>query len=78
MNPILDALSPQGQPLNNVRQMYQAYQAAANPNEFLQQMMQRNPILAQIANNGNLEQTFYQMCQQRGVNPQDILNGIQR
>lgn len=58
--------------------MYQAYRNSANPMQFLGNVVNQNPILAQLAQGGNLQQTFYNMCQQRGVDPQAILNGIQR
>lgn len=77
-NPILDVLGPRVPHQSRINQMYRAYQAAENPEEYLQEMIRKNPILSQIVSNGNLEQTFYQMCKQRGVNPQDIINDIQR
>ena len=82
MNPILNALNQQPEKqtprVDQVRDLYQAYRSSSNPAQFLNNIAQQNPIIAQIARNGNLQQTFYSMCQQRGINPQDIINGIQR
>lgn len=78
MNPILNALNQSSPGVQSARQMYQLYRTAQNPTEYLSQIIRRNPVLAQIANSGNLQQTFYDLCRQRGVNPQDILNDIQR
>ena len=71
MNPILDAMSNQSSP---AKEMYDAYRQSSNPNEFLKQMAMRNPMIAQIAGKGDLKSTFYDMCRQRGVDPNTILN----
>lgn len=55
-------------------QLYKAYQAAKNPAAALQQMMSKNPMLAQIKQMGDPQQAFYSMCQQKGVDPQSILS----
>lgn len=79
MNPILKELGMPNNPTGeSVRSMYQAYKAAKNPNAYINQIIRQNPIIAQIANGGNLKQTFYDMCRQRGVDPQTIINDIQR
>lgn len=68
-----------GNPYGYIKQMYDECKAAADPDKYLQNLIQSNPVLANIANNGgDLQQTFYQLCKLRGVNPDDILNGIQR
>lgn len=84
MNPIISAMGaqvqqPQQNPaLDQARQMYRAYRSAADPNEFLRQAVNNNPILAQIIGGGDLKDTFARMCAQRGVDPQSIIDGIQR
>lgn len=72
MNPILDAMN--NRPNNPVKEMFDAYKKAENPNEFLKQMAMRNPMIAQIAGEDDLKSTFYDMCRQRGVDPNTILN----
>lgn len=44
----------------------------------LQQMAQQNPALAQLrqmqTSGADMRQTFFQLCQQQGVDPQSILS----
>lgn len=58
--------------------MYRAYQAAQNPAMFLQQIAAQNPMLAQLqkmrGGGANMQQTFYQLCRQKNVDPQSILS----
>lgn len=58
-------------------QMYRMYQAARNPVAMMQQLAAQNPALAQLqqlrANGADLQKTFYELCEQQGVNPQSIL-----
>lgn len=76
MNPILQQLNGQNSGVSRAVQMYRAYQAAQNPALAMQQILNQNPMLNQIRqlNGGNLQQTFYAMCQSRGVDPQTILS----
>lgn len=57
--------------------MYRMYQMAQNPAAIMQQLAARNPALAQLqqlrANGTDLQKTFYELCEQRGVDPQSIL-----
>lgn len=84
-NPMLSLLSPrsaspmQSSPdVSGVVNMYRAYKAASNPTAALQQMIGQNPMLSQISqmqkSGTNMEQAFYAMCQQQGVDPQSILS----
>ena len=53
---------------------------AGNPGVILQQLAQNNPQLAsivQMCQGRNPQQVFYSLCQQRGINPEDILNQLQ-
>ena len=58
-------------------QLYKTYQAAQNPALMLQQLTAQNPILSQIRQMGNPQQTFYALCRQQGVDPQSILSQFQ-
>lgn len=44
---------------------------------MMQQLAAQNPALAQLqqlrANGADLQKTFYELCEQQGVNPQSIL-----
>lgn len=58
--------------------MYRIYRAAKDPRAALNKMISQNPQLAQLqqlkANGTNMEQAFYALCQQQGVDPQTILS----
>lgn len=48
---------------------------------MLNQMMQKNPQVKQVMdlinqNGGDAKSAFYKMCEEKGVNPDDILNQI--
>ena len=54
---------------------------ANNPDAMLAILAQTNPQLKQIMDfiqqaGGSPEKAFYALCQQRGVNPQDIIDGL--
>lgn len=78
-NPILSMFGNGAQPQNmaqitpQMQQLVSLYKNGANPMQIIQQ----NPQLASIAqmarNGGNMQQVFYALCQQKGVNPNDIL-----
>ena len=59
----------------------QNVKAAGNPQMFFNQMIGQNPQLKQVmdyvnANGGDPKAAFYKMAQERGVNPDDILNQL--
>lgn len=66
--------------MQSIRRMMEMYKAAKNPQAVLQQMAQQNPMingLMQIGSqNGGLQNAFYTMCKEQGVNPDDILNEL--
>lgn len=56
-------------------------QMAGNPQMMLSQMMGQNPQIKQVmdyvnANGGDPQKAFYKLAQERGVNPDDILNQL--
>lgn len=79
---ILQQLNGSGIPnLAPVRQMMQMVRGAQNPNAMLQMMAQQNPQLQQAMSivqqaGGDPQKAFYALCQQRGVDPQQILNAL--
>lgn len=79
MNPLMQVMGgapAAGNPaIQSIKRMMGMYRAAQNPQAVLQQMAQQNPMVGQIMqmSRGNLKDTFYQMCQQKGVNPDDVL-----
>lgn len=65
--------------IQQLKQMMNMLNGAQNPQAVLQQVAQQNPQLAQVmqmCNGKNPQQVFYQMCQQRGINPDEILNAL--
>ena len=78
--PILQQLqgtSPLGN-LGQIKQMMSMVMNAGNPQAILSQMMQSNPQMGQVMQmvnqaGGDPKKAFYAACQQRGVDPQEIL-----
>lgn len=80
-NPILNQLF--GAALNNnpIMAMYRTLKNAQNPNAMMQQLAQTNPQLQQTLNyinqnGGDAKQLFYNVAQQRGINPNTILDQL--
>lgn len=67
--------------MNTAVSLYRAYKVAKNPAAALQEMMAKNPALAQLQqlkNGGvNMQQAFYSLCQEQGVDPQSVLTQFQ-
>ena len=62
-----------------IKQLMNMVNGSGNPQQAIMQAAQQNPQLAQImkmCQNGNPQQLFYALCQQKGVNPNDILNQL--
>lgn len=64
-----------------IRQMMQTLKNAGNPQMMFNQMMAQNPQYKQVmdyvnANGGDAKAAFYKMAQEKGVNPDDILNQL--
>ena len=81
MNPILNQLIGGMMKNNPILNMYRTIMGAQNPNAMLQNMAQQNPQLKQTMdyinqNGGNAKQLFYSMAQQKGINPDTILNQL--
>lgn len=78
MNPLMNMIGG-GQNMGNIAQikrMMNMLQTAQNPQAALQQLAQQNPMIANIMHSGDLKSTFYRMCEEKGVNPDDILNQL--
>lgn len=66
---------------NNIGDLYKQLQGAGDKNSFMMNLMKRNPQLKQVIdlvqqNGGNAEQVFYQLAQEKGINPASILNSL--
>lgn len=82
MNPLMNAIG--GQPANNgniqqIKRMMNMFKSIQNPQEAMNQLAKQNPMVANIIqmSNGDLKGTFYKMCQEKGINPDDILKQLQ-
>lgn len=81
-NPILQAMQTRQQMpgnLGQIKQMMNMVQNAGNPQAMLMNMAQSNPQLKQvmdIVNNsgGDPKAAFYKMAQEKGVDPDSVLN----
>ena len=84
-NPIMQALQSQAlqsqanPQMAQIRQMINTVKAARNPQAMMNQLAQNNPQIRQIMslvnqNGGDPKKAFYQLAQQKGVNPDEVLN----
>ena len=83
MNPMLSQLNrsritSQIQPIKQAMNMVKT---AANPQMMLNQLMGNNPMYSQVQqiiqqNGGDAKTAFYSMCNQMGVDPNEILNSL--
>lgn len=67
--------------LGQIKRMYQMVKSAGNPQAMLNQMMGQNPQLKQVMDTvqqsgGDPKKAFYRIAEERGVNPDDILNAL--
>lgn len=62
-------------------QLFQMVNTARNPQMMLQTMMKTNPALKQAmdyinANGGDAKDAFYKLAEEKGVDPEQILNNL--
>lgn len=77
--PILQQLQRNNPGMAQIRQMMSMVRTAGNPQAMLTQMMQNNPQLQNAMRlvkqaGGDPKKAFYDLAQQRGVDPEEILN----
>jgi len=77
-NPMLQMLN-QSRPLNNnngLMNMIAAFKNSPNPQAMINNMIAQNPQVTGLINQygGDPKSAFYALAQQRGINPNDILN----
>ena len=84
-NPMLNQLNQQSgrsllsPNLNQIKQYINLFKNAGNPQVLLQNMIQSNPQVRQVMqfvqqNGGDAKAAFYKLAQEKGVNPDQILN----
>ena len=79
MNPMINRLT--GARMDPIRNMINTIKTAQNPQMMLQQMAQKNPMLQQAMqyvnqNGGDARAAFYKLAQERGVDPETILQQL--
>ena len=66
--------------MGQIKQIYNMLRYSNNPTQLLNQMAAQNPQFAQTINfiraNGNYEQIFRNMCQERGINADEFIRQI--
>lgn len=62
-----------------IKNMMQIFNSAQNPQAAINMLAQQNPQMAQVMNlvgGRNPQEVFYELCKQKGVNPDDILKQL--
>lgn len=62
-----------------LRNMMQTIKTVSNPQAAFNQMAQNNPAMRQVmqmCNGRDPQQVFYDMCKQRGVDPESVLSQL--
>ena len=67
-------------PMGNVMNMIRAVKSAQNPMAMVQNMAAQNPQVQQAIRmaGGDPRAAFYNLAQQKGVNPDDVLNMLRK
>lgn len=83
MNPMMQNLmqSRVSQNLQPIKNMFQTIRNAGNPQMMFQQMISQNPQMQEVMkyvqqNGGDPKTAFYKLANERGINPDEILNQI--
>lgn len=68
------------QAIQSVKRMMNTFKSAQNQSAALQMMAQQNPQIGgilRLCSPGGLKNSFYQMCREQGVNPEDVIRQLQ-
>lgn len=76
---IIQQLARSSPMMGQIKQMMNMVSGAQDPMGMLRQLMDRNPQMKQVMDvisnaGGDPRQAFYALAQQKGVDPQEILN----
>ena len=71
-------LNPMLGRLQQAKQMLLAMQNAGNPQAMMSQLIRQNPQIGKLINDagGDPQKAFYSLCEQRGVDPNQIINAL--
>lgn len=78
-NPLFNGMGGGNGMMQNIMQMVQMAKGGGNPQMFINQLAQKNPQAAaqvnELLKNGqNPQQAAMELMQQRGINPQEMMN----
>ena len=79
MNPILISVLQNNPMMQKVKQMIGMVNGAQNPQAMMNQLFMNNPQFKQVMDliqsaDGDPQKAFYDLAQQKGINPQDVLD----
>ena len=65
--------------MGNIKNMVNMIRGAQNPQAMMNQLLNNNPNTRQVmdlinAAGGDPQKAFYQLAEQKGINPEEILN----
>lgn len=65
--------------IQRIKAMMQMVRGSNNPQALMQSLAMQNPQMKQVMDyvqqsGGDPKQAFYKMAQEKGVNPEDVLN----
>ena len=80
---ILQQLMQSSPMMGNIKNMMNMIRGAQNPQAMMNQLLMNNPNTKQVmdlvnAAGGDPQKAFYKLAQQKGINPQDILDMINK
>lgn len=67
--------------INNILGLYNTLRGTSDPMKTIQSMAQTNPMIKEAmdyvqSNGGDMKSAFYKLAEQRGIDPNNILNMI--
>ena len=67
--------------MNQIKQTMNMIRSSQNPQLLMNQLMQSNPQMKQVmdyvnASGGDPKKAFYALAQQKGIDPNEILNAL--
>lgn len=68
------------QAVQSAKRMMNTFRAATNKDAALQLLAKQNPQIGgilRLCGPGGLKNSFYQMCREQGVNPEEVLRQLQ-
>jgi len=81
MNSLYQQLNPQNNLLknNNLKNLINTFKTSSNPQQLLTNLINNNPQMQSIYtllqnSNKNPKELFYELANQRGIDPETILN----